>query len=37
HRYQINKILYKLGNDTDIIACISGGISQRGELPILDK
>ena len=37
HLYQINKILYKLGNDTDIIACISGGISQRGELPILDK
>jgi predicted nucleotidyltransferase len=37
HLYQINKIRDKLGNDTDIIACISGGISQRGELPILDK
>uniref|UniRef100_UPI0023F4C4F0 nucleotidyltransferase family protein n=1 Tax=Anaerovibrio lipolyticus TaxID=82374 RepID=UPI0023F4C4F0 len=37
HLYQINKIREKLGDDTNIIACISGGISQRGELPILDK
>lgn len=37
HLYQINIIRDKLGNDTNIIACISGGISQRGELPILDK
>ncbi|WP_051533551.1 nucleotidyltransferase family protein [Anaerovibrio sp. RM50] len=37
HLYQINKIREILGADTRIIACISGGITQRGELPILDK
>ena len=37
HLYQINKIREELGGDTYIITCISGGLSQRGELPILDK
>lgn len=37
HLYQINKIREEFGSDTGIIACISGGITQRGELPLLDK
>ena len=37
HLYQINKIRQLLGNDASIIACISGGFTQRGELPVLNK
>ncbi len=37
HLYQIKKIRELQGKDTPIIACISGGLSQRGELPVLDK
>ncbi len=37
HLYQINKIREKLGQDTAIIAIMSGNYTQRGELAILDK
>ncbi|ORU00756.1 UPF0348 protein family [Anaerovibrio sp. JC8] len=37
HLYQINKVRELYGHDTGIVACISGGLTQRGETPILDK
>ena len=37
HLHQINKLREKLGESCTIIACISGGLTQRGELPVLSK
>ncbi len=37
HRYQIDRIHEILGNDTAIIAIMSGNYTQRGELAICDK
>ena len=37
HLHQINKLREKLGESCTIIACISGGLTQRGELPVLNK
>ena len=37
HLYQIEKIREEFGRDTAIIAIMSGSVTQRGELAILDK
>lgn len=37
HKYQIDKIREKLGNDTVIIAIMSGNFTQRGEAAVADK
>jgi len=37
HEYQIQKIREELGEDTRIIAIMSGNFTQRGELAIADK
>ena len=37
HEYQINKIREILGEDTKIIAIMSGNFTQRGECAIMDK
>ncbi len=37
HLFQINKIREEFGNDTQIIAIMSGNYVQRGEMAILDK
>ncbi len=37
HLYQINKIRELLGDDTEIIAVMSGNYTQRGEIAIADK
>lgn len=37
HKYQVNKIRQILGEDTAIIAIMSGNFTQRGELAITDK
>lgn len=37
HEYQINKIREELGDDTRIIAIMSGNFTQRGEIAIMDK
>ena len=37
HKYQVNKIRETLGEDTAVIAIMSGNYTQRGELAITDK
>ena len=37
HKYQIDKIREELGEDTAIIAIMSGNYTQRGETAIVDK
>ena len=37
HKYQVDKIREMLGEDTAIIAIMSGNFTQRGELAIADK
>ena len=37
HKYQIDKIREILGEDTAIIAIMSGNFTQRGEIAIADK
>ena len=37
HKYQIDKIREVLGNDTAIIAIMSGNYTQRGEIAVTDK
>lgn len=37
HLHMINQLRQVQGPDAAIIACISGGLTQRGELPVLDK
>ena len=37
HKYQIDKIREEFGNDTAIIAIMSGNYTQRGDIAILDK
>lgn len=37
HEYQINKIRQEFGQDTRIIAIISGNYTQRGRIAIMDK
>ena len=37
HEYQINEIRREFGEDTVIIALMSGNFTQRGEIAILDK
>ena len=37
HKYQINKARKLLGEDTAIIAIMSGNFTQRGDLAIADK
>ncbi len=37
HAYQISRIREELGEDTRIIAVMSGNFTQRGEMAILDK
>lgn len=37
HKYQTDKIRELLGEDTNIIAIMSGNYTQRGEMAILDK
>ena len=37
HEYQINKIRQEFGQDTRIIAIISGNYTQRGNIAIMDK
>ena len=37
HKYQIDKLRELLGNDTAVIAIMSGNFTQRGELAVCDK
>ena len=37
HKYQIDKVREILGEDTAIIAIMSGNFTQRGEIAIADK
>ena len=37
HKYQIDEIRREFGNDTKIIALMSGNYTQRGDIAILDK
>ena len=37
HKYQIDEIRRQLGEDTAIIAVMSGNYTQRGEIAVLDK
>ncbi len=37
HKYQIEKIKERFGEDTAVIAVMSGNITQRGEVAIFDK
>ena len=37
HKYQVDKIREKLGEDTAIVAIMSGNFTQRGEIAIADK
>ena len=37
HEYQIKKIKEELGEDTKIIAVMSGSFTQRGECAVFDK
>ena len=37
HKYQIDMLREKLGEDTAVIAIMSGNYTQRGELAICDK
>ena len=37
HKYQVDKIREILGEDTAIIAIMSGNYTQRGEIAICDK
>ena len=37
HEYQINKIRQEFGQDTRIIAIMSGNYTQRGNIAIMDK
>ncbi len=37
HKYQVDKIREMLGDDTAVIAIMSGNFTQRGELAIADK
>ena len=37
HKYQVDKIREKLGEDTAIVAIMSGNFTQRGEIAITDK
>ncbi|MBO5909310.1 MAG: nucleotidyltransferase family protein, partial [Clostridia bacterium] len=37
HKYQIDKAKQLLGDDTAIVAVMSGNFTQRGELAIADK
>ena len=37
HKYQVDRIREKFGNDTAIISIMSGNFTQRGEISIADK
>ena len=37
HKYQIDQIRHELGEDTEIIAIMSGNYTQRGEMAIIPK
>ena len=37
HKYQVDKIRELLGEDTDIVAIMSGNFTQRGDIAIADK
>ena len=37
HKYQVDKLRHELGEDTAVIAIMSGNFTQRGENAVMDK